>query len=152
MMIKSKEDRFHILMMGAIDGELSENENVEFEHLLSTSPEYQKEFQQYKKLKEVTTQMRPKSSAVEFWDTYWMRVYNQIERGIGWLLFTIGSIILLTYGGFKLVEAIVSDPNLLWVVKAGILLLMCGLSVLLVSVIRERMFTYKRDPYKEIMR
>jgi len=152
MMSESEKDRFHILLMGAIDGELSENEMREFEQIRGERPEYEKEFEQYKRLKEVTTRMRPKSPPVEVWDTYWMMVYNKIERGIGWLLFTIGSVILLTYGGFKLVESVVSDPHLLWIVKAGILLLMGGLSVLLVSVIRERMFTYKRDPYKEIMR
>ncbi|NIA31180.1 MAG: hypothetical protein GWP06_14885 [Actinobacteria bacterium] len=152
MMMQSEKDRFHILLMGAIDGELSENENREFEQFINNTPEYQKEFKQYKKLKEVTTHMRPKSPPVEVWDTYWMMVYNKIERGIGWLLFTIGSVILLTYGGFKLVESVVSNPDLLWIVKGGILLLMGGLSVLLVSVIRERMFTYKKDPYKEVIR
>lgn len=152
MMMQSEKDRFHILLMGAIDEELTDDEEREFQKLLDDSPEYQKEFEQYKRLKEVTTGMRPKSPSVEIWDTYWMDVRNKIERGIGWLLFTIGSVILLTYGGFKLVESIVSEPHLLWIVKAGILLLMGGISVLLVSVIRERMFTYKKDPYKEIIR
>ena len=148
----SVKDRFHILMMGAIDEELSPNEKTEFEKLLDSNIEFQKEFDQYKKLKEVTTEMRFSSPPIEMWDGYWLKIYNRLERGIGWLLFSIGSIILLTYGGFKLVEVLLMDSHISWIFKAGVLFIMGGLAVLLVSVIRERWFTYKRDPYKEIVR
>lgn len=148
----SVKDRFHILMMGAIDEELSPNEKTEFEKLLDSNIEFQKEFDQYKKLKEVTTEMRFSSPPIEMWDGYWLNIYNRMERGIGWLLLSIGSIILLTFGGFKLVEAVFMESSINWVFKAGVLFITGGLAVLLVSVIRERWFTYKRDPYKEIVR
>ena len=146
------KDRFHILMMGEIDEELSPYEKAEFEKLLISNEEFKKEFDQYKKLKEVTTEMRFSSPPIEMWDGYWLNIYNRLERGIGWLLFSIGSIILLTFGGFKLVEALLMDSNISWIFKAGVLFIMGGLAVLLVSVIRERWFTFKRDPYKEIVR
>ena len=146
------KDRFHILMMGEIDEELSPDEKAEFEKLLISNEEFKKEFDQYKKLKEVTTEMRFSSPPIEMWDGYWLNIYNRLERGIGWLLFSIGSIILLTFGGFKLVEALLMDSNISWIFKAGVLFIMGGLAVLLVSVIRERWFTFKRDPYKEVVR
>jgi hypothetical protein len=148
----SLKDRFHILMMGAIDDELVPGEKAEFEKLKSSNKAFQKEFDQYKKLKEVTTEMRFSTPPLEIWDGYWLNIYNRMERGIGWLLFSIGSIILLTFGGFKLVEALLMDTSISWIFKAGVLFIMGGLAVLVVSVIRERWFTFKRDPYKEIVR
>ena len=149
---KAERDRFHILLMGAIDNELAETEHTEFDALLSSNADFQREFDQYKRLKEITTQMRFKTPPMEIWDSYWLNIYNRIERGIGWLLFSFGTIILLTYGLFKIVETIFMDQSLGWVIKGAIVLAMAGLAVLLASVIRERWFTYKRDPYKEIVR
>lgn len=146
------KDRFHILMMGAIDNELSPEEKAEFEKFLESNSEFNKEFEQYKKLKEVTTEMRFASPPIEMWDGYWLNIYNRLERGIGFLLLSIGSMILLAFGGFRLVETLLHDSGLGWIFKAGILFLIGGLAVLLVSVIREKWFTHQRDPYKEIVR
>ena len=88
----------------------------------------------------------------EVWDNYWINVYNKFERGIGWLIFSIGAVILLTYGGFKFVESVINDPGLAFAVKFGIFLAIGGLAVLFVSVAREKFFTRRHDPYKEIVR
>ncbi|MBN1998075.1 hypothetical protein JW935_11015 [candidate division KSB1 bacterium] len=146
------EQRFHILLMGAIDGELDQQEFAEFEQLLSENANFQEEYKEYKKLKEVTQKMQFKPPSPEVWDNYWTGIYNRLERGIGWIFFSIGCIILLMFGGYKLVESIIADPNLSPVVKAGILFLIAGLAVLLVSVVREKLTIYKSDPYKEIKR
>lgn len=88
----------------------------------------------------------------EGWDRYWLNVYNRIERGLGWILISIGAAILLFYGAFKAVESILADMQLEWFVKAGILAVLGGLAILLISVIREKFFTRKADKYKEIQR
>jgi hypothetical protein len=146
------EDNSQELLMKAVDGELSGQEARELEALLAEHPEYRKELQQYKNIKEVTQKMKFKSPSAEIWDTYWLGVYNRLERGIAWILFSLGAVALLTYGGFKLIESIISDSNLELVVKAGILLCIAGTMLLLVSVIREKYFTFRRDPYREIQR
>lgn len=88
----------------------------------------------------------------EVWDRYWLNVYNRIERGLGWVLTSIGAIIVLFYGAFKAVESIIADPELEWFVKAGILAMLGGLAIVLVSVLREKLMTRKSDTYKEIQR
>lgn len=148
----SNRERMEKLMMGALDGELTPNEQEEFHQMLSKDPNVQEEFEQYKKLKKVTKTMKFKAPAPEVWDNYWLDVYNRIERSIGWLIFSVGVIILLTYGGFKLVEAVINDPGLAIIIKVGILLMIGGLAILFVSVAREKYFTRKHDPYKEIIR
>lgn len=148
----AKDQRFQTLLMKAIDGEISADEQGEFQRFIERDSACKKEWQQLKKLKEVTNSMNFKSLPGEAWDNYWLNVYNRIERGLAWILFSVGSIILLTYGGFKAVESIIADPKLAWIVKAGILLTVGGLVTLLASVIREKLFTRKSDPYKEVQR
>lgn len=149
---KDELSRFDQLMMGALDNELSGVERDEFERLLAESPERRKEWAAYKELKELTMKMRYSEPPQEVWDGYWLNVYRRIERSIGWVLISIGAMVLLFYGGFKVVEAILGDANTPWFMKAGILTLMAGGVVLFVSVLREKLFTRKTDKYREIQR
>jgi len=77
---------------------------------------------------------------------------SKIERSIGWILLTIGSTILLTYGGYKMIESIIADPNLGLIMKAAILFVIAGLVILFISVLREKLFTRKSDSYEEVQR
>jgi uncharacterized membrane protein len=61
-------------------------------------------------------------------------------------------VILITYGLFKSVEAIIADPQLEGILKIGIIAVIAGVAILLVSVAREKLFIRKSDPYKEIQR
>lgn len=149
---RQQQEQFQLLLMKALDEELSADEQVEFARFIDEIPVCREEWQQHKNLKEVTKTMKLKTPTLEVWDNYWLKVYNRLERGIAWLLFTIGSVILLTYGGFKAVEAIIADPGLAGIVKAGIILVLGGLVILLVSVLREKFFVRKTDPYKEVQR
>ena len=150
---KLDTDRFNSLLMGAVDGELTEQEQVEFRQLVSKYPELKNEWQQFQKLKEVTKTMKFKEPGGEVWDKYWVSIYNRIERGIGWIIFSIGCMILLTYGLFKAVESIIADPQLETIVKVGIIAVIAGTVILLVSVLRERLFVRKTDQYaKEVKR
>ncbi|NIR49964.1 hypothetical protein GWO43_15810 [candidate division KSB1 bacterium] len=148
----SDRKRFEFLLTKAIDGELQEEEWNKFQQFVENYPECEKEWQQQMQLKEVTKTMKLKAPSGEVWDNYWVNVYNRLERGFAWIVFSIGFIILLTYGGFKAVEAIIAEPQLAGVVKAGIVLTIGGLVMLLVSIIREKLFTFKHDPYKEVKR
>ena len=145
-------ERFNQLLMGAVDQELTSSELKEFNLMIEKHPDFRKEWEQYKKLKEVTQAMKFKSPSKEVWDNYWMNTYNKFERGIAWIIFSIGAIILITYGLFKAVESIIADPQLQGIIKIGIIAVLLGLVILLVSVIREKLVVRKSDPYKEIQR
>jgi len=145
-------ERYKILMMGYLDGELAPDEQKEFERMLADNPELQKEFNEYSQLKEVTQQMKFKQAPDDLWDSYWQRVYNRIERGIGWILVSIGAMICLAYFGYMFIEQLINDPYLSGIAKFGIFAIVAGMAVLLVSVIREKLFSSQSDPYKEIKR
>jgi len=84
------------------------------------------------------------------WKTYWSSIYNRLERGLGWIFTSIGAIILIFYGGYKAVENIIKDPTLPLFLKIGILSLLLGITILFVSVLRERIFVRRKERYKEV--
>lgn len=152
VLTNSEKKQFQILLMKAVDGELHEKERIEFNQFIDEYPECRLEWRQQKKLKEVTKVMKFRSPPEEVWDHYWVHVYNRLERKLAWIIFSIGFVILLTYGGLKGVEAIIADAQLAGIVKVGLILSIAGLVILLVSVLREKVFMFKRDPYKEVKR
>jgi anti-sigma factor RsiW len=145
-------ERSRRLMMAALDGEISPEEQRELDRVLETDSEVREEWERMSRVKEVTSTMVMREPPEEVWEQYWTSVYNRTERGIGWVLFSLGSIVLLGYGAWKWAEAIFQTEDLPFLPKAAILGVALGLSILVVSVIREKLFTKTRDPYKEVKR
>lgn len=133
-----------------IDNELDEQQKKIVEEHLRSCPECQKEFHALKKFEEVMNIMELKEPKKEVWQTYWRSVYNRLERRIGWILLSIGGMILLFFGGYKMVEGIINDSSTPLLMKAGILSLLGGVAVLLVSLLREQLFVRRRERYKEV--
>lgn len=138
------------LISSYLDGELDETRKKSVENHLQECPECQKEFEGMRKLEEVMGQMELKKPPKETWQVYWSSVYNRLERRIGWILLSIGAIILLFFGGYKAVEGIIQDQTTPLLLKVGILVAIAGLVVLLVSLLRERLFVRKKERYKEV--
>lgn len=146
------DERFHLLMTAALDAEISPEERVEFDRLLERSPARRREWEEYRKLKELTMGLRFNEPAKEVWEQYWVGVYNRVERRLGWTLVSIAAVILLTYAGFELVLAIIDDPEMPLLIRIAMLSGLAGGFILFVSVVREKLFTHKRDKYREVQR
>lgn len=145
-------DRFRRLMTGALDGELSAEEQAEFQRMLAAAPERQAEWNEQRKLKEITMQLKFADPPQEVWDRYWVNVYNRIERRVAWILVSLGAMVVLFFAGFKAVESVLADARMPWLVKGAIFALLAGGVILFVSVLREKLFTRKTDKYKEVQR
>jgi hypothetical protein len=139
-------------MMAALDGELSADERRELDGVFDDHPEIRHEFAVLRRVKEVTGSMAYKEPPEEIWDRYWLSVFNRVERGIGWILISTGAVVLLAWGAWRWLEALWGDAGLPLFAKLAIMAVSVGLLVLCVSVIREKLFAYRRDPYKEIER
>jgi len=149
---RARQERFEILCMKALDEIITKEEKEEFDTMIQPSLEYKQEFEAMKKVREITRTMRFSTPSDAIWDQYWTGIYNRIERGIGWLVFTLGAVILFTWGVFRIIESIISNDHITLIIKLGVLFLSLGLSILVVSVVRERFFMNRRDPYREIKR
>ena len=142
----------HDLMMGYLDDELSPDQRKTFELHVQGCPECRTELAEFQNLKKLTESIQWTEPEDRIWQRYWDGVYNRIERGIGWILFSIGGMILCIYGGFKLIENVIREPGTSLVVKAALVALMIGLAILFVSILRERLFIRSRDRYQDVMR
>jgi hypothetical protein len=104
------------------------------------------------RVKEVTGSMSYRNPPDEMWDGYWSSTYNRLERGLGWILLSAGALILLGFAAWKSVEMIWGDSDVPLFVRLAILAVAIGLLVVAFSVVREKIFTRRHDPYKEIQR
>jgi predicted anti-sigma-YlaC factor YlaD len=143
-------EKIRELISSYLDGELDDQTRKTVEEHLASCRECRKEYEEMEKFEEVMGQMTFKNPPKEFWDLYWTSVYNRLERGIGWVFLSLGAIVLLFFGAYKIVEGIIRDSSTPLLLKVGLLLFLAGVVVLLVSIIREQFFLRKRERYKEI--
>ena len=147
-----EDDRLKELLTAYADGELDEELCREVEKRLAESEELQQELESIKKVKSLTSQMKLAQPEKEVWNMYWNQVYNRIERGLGWVLLSVGAIIFLSFGAFHFVQDFLLDPEPHLIMKIGVSAAILGVIILFVSVLRERLFIRKRNRYKEIVR
>lgn len=145
-------DRLRELIVKEVDELTTSEEKIELKNLLKKNPKSIQELNEQKKLKELSNKMRLKSPSQEVFDSYWTGVYNRIERGVGWIIFSIGAVILITYGLFKLTETLINDPQLETIIKIGTIGVIAGIVIIFVSIIREKLTIHKTDKYKEVQR
>ncbi len=138
------------MLAGYVDGELPENERLAFEKELSENEELRAELEEFMTLKEMTGIMSYADLPDEVWENYWQSLYKKMERGFGWILFSIGAIGLLFYGLFQFISELFYNPSVPILVKIAVTVLALGAVILLVSFSRERLFAYKHDRYKEV--
>jgi len=146
------EDTFKPLLMGYLDAELTELETLRIEQHLERCTDCTKELEEFRRLKEVTQNMRVLTPDARSWDEYWSHVYNRLERRIGWILMSIGAILILSYGVYSLAARFLLRSDFPIIVRLGIVALVVGFCTLLISVLRERIFMSRTDKYERIKR
>lgn len=139
-------------LMGYLDNELSDDQRRRFEEHLTGCSDCTSELDEFKKLKAITDEVSLAEPEERMWQDYWGGIYNRIERGIGWIMFSVAAISLAIYGGFKAIEELCHDPNIELTLKIGLLTLIAGLAILFVSILRERLYFWRRDRYKDVRR
>ena len=145
-------DEIKLKVMAYLDGELSELEMKEIKRLIDDDEMHKDVYLSLKKVKEVTQEMKFVKLPEMYWDDYWEHVYNRIERGISWILISLGVIVVGSFLVWQFIEALIVDQNIHVVLKAGILILLAGVVVLIVSILREKLMVRKVDKYREVER
>lgn len=151
-MTNTEKSRFESLLMKAIDGELSSEEEKAFSHFIETFEVCKKEWEELSKLNKITGGIQMKLPEQEKWEQYWSHIYNRLERRFGWILFSIGLIILMATGGFYAIHGFLGNPLVPLPEKIGLAAFLLGSIVLIVSVLREKLTLRKSDKYKDLVR
>ncbi len=150
--VNMSEEKYRILLSGYIDNELSPDEKQDFEVHLEGCAECRKELESFRKLKEVTGAMKYADIPEQVWEGYWSSLYKRMERGVSWIFISIAAIILLCFGSYHIFIDFFLNSEVPLLLKIGIGCGIFGLIVLLVSILRERLFAKKRDRYDEVSR
>ena len=143
-------DRARELMMRALDEEISTNERVEFDKLVASDDSLRAEWERLMSVKQNTAGLELQPPPDELWEGYMDSVYRRVERGIGWILLSVGAITLLSFGFWQGINELIGDLSIPWYVKGGVLAVLVGIAILVVSVIREKYFVFKDDPYRDV--
>lgn len=141
-----------IYISGSLDGELMAEQQGQLDEHLAACRNCRKEYEELLKLKEVTSDMRFSDLPDRYWAGYWNSIYNRLERGIGWIFISIAAIILLAYGLWRLLSDFFVNDTISIVLRIGVGLGLLGLLILLVSILREKIFARKHERYKEVER
>ncbi len=150
--IQTIPEEWQVLLMKALDEALSEEEQERFEHLLASSVSFRSEWDALIRVRHLTRKVSLKPPRKEVWDMYQTNIYNRLERGISWLLFLAGVIMLTGYGIYHFFAVFLIDDNIPLTVRIGATLAGSGLAALLLSVIREKFNIWKKDPYRKVER
>jgi anti-sigma factor RsiW len=139
---------FKGLMVGLLDGELTPEESRRINEHLTRCAACRAEFEQ---LRETTGRL----AAVSFQEPddvvlaqIWKSPFSRLARVASLAMIVGGYAVLIGYG---LLEFLTSGSEEL-PAKMSIAAIALGFLILLAQLIRERVKTYKTDPYKEIKR
>jgi len=135
------------LITGYVDDELSAADRRRLESHLRACDACRRERDELVAFKEHLTMIKFKEPSDAELERYWKRVYNRLERGVGWILFSLGAIVVLCWAAFAAIEAMIKDPDVSLVLKVGVVSLIAGGVVLFVSIVRERLTVRKTDKY-----
>jgi anti-sigma factor RsiW len=139
------------LLSAYVDGELDAEGLARVEAHLAASAEARAEVERLRAFKHLTAGLRLREAPPEDWETFWRNTYNRSERSLGWLLVIVGVALAGLWGLWQVALAVLV-AELPVVVKGGILAGAVGSLVLLISVLRERLYTRKRTRYDDIVR
>ena len=130
-------------VMRYIDDEMDDIEREAFVKHLETCYKCKDFLNEMSALKGVTNSMKIAELPEAVWEKYWSGIYNRLERSVAWFFFILGSLILSAYSAYKAI----TDPSLYNIVGLGVVFLIIGFAILLLSVLREKMAVNKVDRY-----
>jgi predicted anti-sigma-YlaC factor YlaD len=143
-------DQIKMLLSGLVDNELMPEQKQTLTEHLVTCEDCRQEYSKLLKLKEATDNMKYMDLPDRLWAGYWHGIYNRIERGIGWIFLSLGTIILLAFAAWEFLNDFFLDSHVPLVLKIGLGAVILGIIVLMISILRERLFSRAHDRYEEI--
>jgi predicted anti-sigma-YlaC factor YlaD len=141
-----------IKLMEFLDGELAPAEVPRLEDHLAVCVGCRREEMAYRRLEEVTQQMVDEEYPNVDIEVAWETIYRRMERGFGWLIMSIGLIVLLGYGAWQFLNQFLLDPEVPFLLKFGVGAAVAGAIVLLISIGREVGTKYGSERYREVQR
>lgn len=132
-----------VLLMGYLDGELDAGDRARVERALQEDPDLRREYEEMRRLKELTAGLGADGPADAELQRFWAGVYNRLERHTAWLLLLAGCAGMTAAGAYLFF----THPSAHWSVKAAGACGLLGSLLMLWSVWRERARVLPHDRY-----
>ncbi len=138
------ENHYRVLISGLLDDELGSEEKAELEAHLETCPGCQRELSSMRRLFTGTSEaFCGEELPKETWDSFLDNIYNRLERKTGWVLLIVGALCLTLFGTY----VFIAEPWGSALIKTLVATPIIGLTLLFVSVLRQRLEDLKTDRY-----
>jgi anti-sigma factor RsiW len=134
-------------LMAYLDGEMNEEQARAFRAVLDAHPEWAEEARTLGGVVDSTSALSFRAVPAGAWDGYWEEIDARLARRTGWMFLALGGGVLGLMGFLK----VLVWSNNLWV-RAGLVAVVVGLAILVVSVVRGRLLELPHDRYSRIRR
>ncbi|HHD82915.1 MAG TPA: hypothetical protein ENK92_02295 [Bacteroidetes bacterium] len=141
-------DKYKGLMMGMIDNELTPEELREVKTHLERCDECRQEFEELKAISQQIPDLTFESVHDKDLDRMWKQPYSRLSKLSGLILVIAGWVVMLGYSIFVMFRDS-TEPKMIQIAIAASI---TGFIILLASAVRDRIKSYKTDPYKEVKR
>jgi len=133
-----------------VSGELNENEKIAVEKHIKECEECRTEYEEFLSLENVFSKVDFKDPDDLLEEEYWSGIYNRLEKNTGIVFATTGVVILLFISALYFFQGFLFNAEEPLMLRLGAGVLIIGAIILLVSIVREQYFYYKKERYKEV--
>ena len=139
-------EEYKALMMGMMDNELSNEESIRLNNHMIRCSSCREEFEQLKRTSSKLKGMDIKEPGKEIVEKAWKSPYSKLTKNFGILLVIAGWLAMILYGVYEFIVT----KNSASIPKYAFFVILVGIIILFVAVLRDRVRSYRTDPYKEV--
>jgi len=145
-MEKNNCEEYKALMMGMIDGELTDDESMRLNNHMIRCSACRKESEQLKGVSSKLDGIDIKEPDVKIVEKTWKSPYSRLTKNFGILLVIAGWLIMMLYGAYEFLVTKEAES----IPKYAFVIILIGITILFITVLRDRLRSYRNDPYKEV--
>ncbi len=129
-----------------LDGELTQQEGQKVDVHLRDCDRCRSVFEDFRRLRaDIKDLEYPEPSEAE-WSNVMAGFTFKATRGLGWLLWAGGAVVLVIYG----IYAFATDPAVKAFERVAVLAIILGVVLVFLTVLAERLKSYGHDKYKDV--
>jgi len=129
-----------------VDGELTQQESQKVAVHLRDCPRCRAVCEDFRNMRGEIKRLEFPQPSDEEWRAIMGGLAFKTTRGLGWLLWVGGGVVLVAYGMYEFIR----DPSVAAIERVGVLALILGTVLLFLTVLFERLSVLKTDKYKDV--
>ena len=145
-MEKNNCEEYKALTMGMMDGELTEDESMRLNNHLIRCSSCREELEQLRGTSSKLNGIDIKEPDDGIVDKTWKSPYSKLTKNFGILLVIAGWLIMMMYGAYEFIVTKETES----IPKYAFVIILIGIVILFIAVLRDRIRSYRNDPYKEV--